>query len=519
MSGRHRDDEALDPISLRADYAPEEQEHPGAFPYTRGISAEPGPWIMGQYAGFGTAAETNVRFRALLDAGSTGFSVALDLPTQMGLDSDDPAAAGEVGKVGVAIDSLADIETLMDGIPLERISQVRTTANAIGYIWAAMFVALAEKRGLDPNAFGMFIQNDVLKEYIARGTQIFPPAASLRLSVDVLEYVSHRMPRWVPLAVSGYHIREAGADAVQEIAFTFANAIAYLDAAVARGVSIDAVAPTLFTFLSANIDILAEVAKFRAARRTWANLIRQRYASADPRSEQLRIFVFTAGSSLTAQQPLNNVARATVEAMAAALGGVQTMHVCAYDEAIGVPTEAAATLALRTQQIVAHETGLTATVDPLGGSYAVEALTIEMALAIQALLAEIEERGGALACIESGWFADEIASSAYRQAQAVESGEKAVIGVNRFATPSEPIAVFGSDPAGEQSQRDSVREVRQRRSAPEVTRCLDLVEAAARAEKNIVPACVEAVKAYATVGEIVGRLRAVFGEWRASNAF
>ncbi len=519
MSGRRGHERRADLIPLRADYAPDGREHPGEFPYARGISAEPGPWIMGQYAGFGTAAETNARFRALLEAGSTGFSVALDLPTQMGLDSDDPAAAGEVGKVGVAIDSLADVETLMDGIPLERISQVRTTANSIGYIWAAMFVALAEKRGLDPNAFGMFIQNDVLKEYIARGTQIFPAEASLRLSVDVLEYVARRMPRWVPLAVSGYHIREAGSDAVQEIAFTFANAIAYLDAAVARGVSIDAVAPTLYTFLSANIDLLAEVAKFRAARRTWATLIRERYAPADPRSEQLRIFVFTAGSSLTAQQPMNNVVRATVEALAAALAGVQTMHVCAYDEAIGVPTEAAATLALRTQQIVAQETGLTETVDPLGGSYAIEALTTEMAERIGALLAEIERRGGALACIESGWFADEIASSAYLQAQAVESGDRPVIGVNRFATPSEAITVFGSDPAGEQRQRDSLRDLRLRRSADEVTRCLDLVESAARSGENIVPACVEAVKAYATVGEIVGRLRAVFGEWRPSRSF
>ncbi|MFI5253927.1 MAG: methylmalonyl-CoA mutase [Candidatus Limnocylindrales bacterium] len=504
---------------MRADYAPEGVEHPGEFPYTRGISSEPGPWIMGQYAGFGTAAETNGRFRALLEAGVTGFSVALDLPTQMGLDSDDPAAAGEVGKVGVAIDSLADIETLMDGIPLERISQVRTTANSIGYIWAAMFVALAEQRGLDPNAFGLFIQNDVLKEYIARGTQIFPPAPSLRLSVDVLEYAARHVPRWVPLAVSGYHIRESGSDAVQEIAFTFANAVAYLDAAVARGVSIDAVAPTLFTFLSAGIELLPEVAKFRAARRVWAKLIRERYGARDPRSEQLRIFVFTAGSSLTAQQPLNNVVRSTAEAIGAALAGVQTMHVCAYDEAIGVPTEAAATLALRTQQIVAFETGLTETVDPFAGSYAVEALTGDLEMGIAALLAEVEARGGALACIESGWFSGELGASAYHHAQAVESGARAVIGVNRFATPSEPIAPFRMDPAGEERQRAGLRALRERRSPAAVERALDLVEAAARAGENVVPACVEAVKAYATVGEIVGRLRLVFGEWRPSGAF
>jgi len=505
--------------SLRPDYAPDGTEHPGEFPYTRGISAEPGPWIMGQYAGFGTAAETNLRFRALLDAGVTGFSVALDLPTQMGLDSDDPAAAGEVGKVGVAIDSLADIEILMDGIPLERISQVRTTANSIGYIWAAMFVALAEGRGLDPNSFGMFIQNDVLKEYIARGTQIFPPGPSLRLSVDVLEYVARHLPRWVPLAVSGYHIRESGSDPVQEIAFTFANARAYLDAAVGRGVPIDAVAPTLFTFLSAGMELLPEVAKFRAARRVWAKLIRERYAPHDPRSEQLRIFVFTAGSSLTAQQPLNNVVRTTIEAIAAALAGVQTMHVCAYDEAVGVPTEAAATLALRTQQIVAFETGLTETLDPFGGSFAIEELTAGLASRIEKLLAEIESRGGALACIESGWFSNELAESAYRHAQAIEAGAKPVIGVNRFASPSEPIAVFHGDPAGEERQRESLKAVRQRRSQADVARCLDLVEQAARSGENVVPACVEAVKVYATVGEIVGRLRSVFGAWQPTGVF
>lgn len=503
----------------RADYAPEGLERPGEFPYTRGINVEPGRWIMGQYAGFGTAAETNERFRALLEAGVTGFSVALDLPTQMGLDSDDSRAAGEVGKVGVAIDTLADIETLMDGIPLERISQVRTTANSIGYIWTAMFIALAEQRGVDPNAFGMFIQNDVLKEYIARGTQIFPPAPSLRLAVDVLEHVARRIPRWVPLAVSGYHIRESGSDAAQEIAFTFANAIAYLDATVARGVSIDAVAPTLFTFLSANIEILSEVAKFRAARRVWAKLIRERYAPHDSRSEQLRIFVFTAGSSLTAQQPLNNVVRTTIEALAAAFAGVQTMHVCAYDEALGVPTEAAAMLALRTQQVLAFETGVTETIDPLGGAYAVEALTAELESEILALLTQVEERGGALSCIESGWLQQQLSEAAYRQACAVEAGEKAVVGVNRFVTPSEPFEVFRVDPTAEQRQVASLRAVRARRSQEQVARTLDDVERAARAGENLVPACIDAVKVYATVGEIVARLRDVFGAWRPTQVF
>jgi len=356
---------------------------------------------MGQYAGFGTAAETNKRFRTLLDQGLTGFSVALDLPTQMGLDSDNPLAHGEVGKVGVAIDSLADIEVLMEGIPLERISQVRTTANSIGYIWAALFEALAAKRGVDPNQFGMFIQNDVLKEYFARGTQIFPAATGLKLSVDVIEHISRHIPRWVSLAMSGYHIRESGSSAVQEIAFTFANAKAYLDETIKRGLTVDDVAPTLFTFLSSNMDFMPEIAKFRAARRVWAKLMRDTYGAQDPRSEQLRIFVFTAGSSLTAQQPLNNVIRTSIEAMAAALGGVQTMHVCAYDEALGVPTETAATLALRTQQIVAFETGVTTMVDPLGGSVILEALTDDLEQQIWEELDVIAARGGALECIES----------------------------------------------------------------------------------------------------------------------
>lgn len=503
----------------RADYGPDGRERPGEFPYTRGISAEPSPWIMGQYAGFGTAAETNARFRALLDAGVTGFSVALDLPTQIGIDSDDPRAAGEVGKVGVAIDSLADVERLMEGIPLERINQVRTTANSIGYIWAAMFVALAEQRGVDPNAFGMFIQNDVLKEYIARGTQIFPPGPSLRLSVDVLEHVARHVPRWVPLAISGYHIREAGSDPVQEIAFAFANAVEYLDAAVARGLPIDAVAPTLFTFLSSNMELLVEVAKFRAARRVWAKLIRERYGARDPRSEQLRIFVFTAGSSLTAQQPLNNVARTSVEVLAAALAGVQTMHVCAYDEAVGVPTETAATLALRTQQIVAYETGLTETVDPLGGSYAVEELTDDLEAEIIELLAEIESRGGALECIESGWFQQQLSDAAYRLAQAIESGERTVVGVNKFVVPTEPIEVFRVDPEVEQRQVESLQELRARRFRADLDAALDAVERAARKGENVIPACIEAVKAYATVGEIVDRLKEVFGTWRPTQMF
>lgn len=499
-------------------YAPDGAERPGEYPYTRGVSAEPGPWIMGQYGGFGTPAETNRRFRALLEAGTTGFSVALDLPTQMGLDSDDSRARGEVGRVGVALDSLADVEILMDGIPLESISQVRTTANSIGFVWAAWFVALAERRGVDPNAFGIFIQNDVLKEFIARGTQIFPPEPSLRLTTDVVEHAVRHVPRWVPLAISGYHIREAGADATQEIAFTFANTIAYLDAALERGLSVDEVAPTLFSFLSLNIGFLEEIAKLRAARRVWARLLRDRYDARDPRSLQLRIFAFTAGSSLTAQQPLNNVVRVALEALVGALAGVQTMHACAYDEAVGVPTEEAATLALRTQQLIASETGLTETIDPLGGSYAIEALTDELDGRIVALLGEIEGRGGALPCIESGWFQGELAEAAYASALAVETGERAVIGVNRHRSEPEPIEVFRIDPTVEATQAASVAAVREGRDAAAVAAALERLAAAAGSGVNVMPAAIEAARAYATVGEMVGAVRSVHGAWRSAGA-
>ena len=494
-------------------------EQPGRYPYTRGISDDPGVWTMGQYAGFGTARETNARFRSLLDQGLTGFSVALDLPTQMGLDSDAPSARGEVGKVGVAIDSLADIEVLMEGIPLERISQVRTTANSIGYIWAALFEALAAKRAVDPGDFGMFIQNDVLKEYFARGTQIFPAPAGLKLSVDVIEHVARKIPRWVSLAMSGYHIRESGSDAVQEIAFTFSNARAYLDAAIARGLSVDDVAPTLFTFLSSNMDFLPEIAKFRAARRVWARLIREEYGAKDPRSEQLRIFVFTAGSSLTAQQPLNNVVRTSVEALAAALGGVQTMHVCAYDEALGVPTETAATLALRTQQIVAFETGVTTMVDPLGGSVVLEAMTDDLERRIRDEMERISNRGGALECIESGYFAESLSDSAYAQAQAIDSGDRTVVGVNSFVTDPVAFDVFAIDPESERAQVANLERVKAERDEAAVAAGLNSLQVAAEAGDNVVPACVEAVQAYATVGEIADVLRGVHGTWQPSSAF
>jgi methylmalonyl-CoA mutase, N-terminal domain len=503
----------MDLPRLKPDYAPASAEHPGDYPFTRGVSPTPRAWIMGQYAGFGTPRESNQRFHTLLEAGVTGFSVALDLPTQMGIDSDDPRAAGEVGRVGVAIDSLADIEILMDGIALEEISQVRTTANSIGYVWAAMFFALAKKRGVDPNAFGLLIQNDVLKEFIARGTQIFPAQASLALAVDTIEYCSQHVPNWTPLSMSGYHIRESGASAAQEIAFTFANARAYLDECVRRGVSVDQVAPTLFTFLAITMDFLPEVAKFRAARRIWARLMKGTYGAQDARSQQLRIFAFTAGSSLTAQQPLNNVVRASLEATAAALAGVQTMHVSAYDEALGVPTESAATLALRTQQVVAFESGLTTTLDPFGGSYAVEAITDELEAEIMELSRRIEQLGGALRCIQSGWFAQELSDAAYRHTQSVESGARTVVGVNKFPAPSEPLDVFRVDPAAESAQIQAVSRLRGRRDVAAVKRTLRGLHDAACAGDNILPATIEAVTVYATIGEIVDVLRDVHGDW------
>lgn len=494
-------------------------ESSGQYPYTRGISSDPGVWTMGQYAGFGTAAETNARFRSLLEQGLTGFSVALDLPTQMGLDSDNPFAAGEVGKVGVAIDSLADIEVLMEGIELDKISQVRTTANSIGYIWAAMFEVLAEKRGVDPNKFGMFIQNDVLKEYFARGTQIFPAPAGLKLSVDVIEHVASNIPRWVPLAMSGYHIRESGSSAMQEIAFTFSDARAYLDQAIERGMSVDDVAPTVFTFLSSNMEFMPEVAKFRAARRVWAKLMRETYGSKDPRSEQLRIFAFTAGSSLTAQQPLNNVVRTSIEALAAAMGGCQTMHVCAFDEALGVPTEAAATLALRTQQIVAFETGVTDLVDPLGGSELLERLTDELEAEVMIEMDKIADLGGALACIESGYFATRLSDSAFETATAIDTGKQKVVGVNSFVSDTAEFEVFTIDQESEARQIEALLHTKEKRDQSQVTHTLEGLSTAAHEGINIVPAVVLAVKAYATVGEITDVLREVYGKWEPTSNF
>ena len=495
-------------------------EAPGKPPYTRGITPRmylDKPWIMGQYAGFGSAEQTNKRFRELLRAGQTGFSVALDLPTQLGLDSDHPHARGEVGRVGVAIDSLADMEVLFDGIPLEGIRQIRTTANSIGHLWLALNVALAEKKGRDPNAVKILIQNDVLKEYIARGTQIYPARAGLRISADVIAHCARHLPNWTPLSMSGYHIRESGASAVQELAFTFANGIEYCEAAVARGLSVDDFAPSLFTFLTADMELLEEVAKYRAARRVWDSIMGERFGAKNADSRALRIFAFSAGSNLTAQQPLVNVIRVTINALAAVLGGVQTLHTSAYDEALGVPTEDAATLALRTQQVILEETGIPNVVDPLGGSYAIESLTAEIERRVRTELDKIDELGGALACIENGWYKQQIAEAAYRVQQEIDSGARKVVGVNCFVEDgSGGFDPFEIDPAIEPDQVSRLRRLREERDNDAVQAALGRLEAAALDESaSIVPPTIEAVRVYATVGEISEALGKVFGAYQA----
>jgi methylmalonyl-CoA mutase N-terminal domain/subunit len=499
-----------------------EPGRPGEPPFTRGITRRlyiDQPWIMGQYAGLGSAEETNVRYRHLLEQGQTGFSVALDLPTQMGLDSDHPLASGEVGKVGVAIDSLADMEVLFRDIPLHQIRQIRTTANAIGHIWLALVVALAERRGDDPNEIRILIQNDVLKEYIARGTYIYPPEAGLEIVAQVIEHCARHLPSWTALSMSGYHIREAGSTAVQELAFTFANGIAYCDAALARGLRLEEFAPKLFTFLTTNLDLLEEVAKFRAARRVWDHLVSVRFGVSDPASRALNIFAFTGGTNLTAQQPLNNVSRVAIQALAAVLGGVQTLHTSAYDEALATPTAQSAKLALRTQQIILEETGLRSTVDPLGGSWAIEALTAEIEQRVLATIDEIDRQGGALRCIESGWFVDEIGTSAYRDQLDIEEGRRRVVGVNCYEEPgeTEQVELVRGDPRVEEDQIARLRQVRADRDDGEVKRSLEALEQAARDGESIVPPTIEAVRSYATVGEISARLHNVYGTYKAAQ--
>jgi methylmalonyl-CoA mutase N-terminal domain/subunit len=488
---------------------------PGTFPFTRGIRTDMyrgRHWTMRQYAGFATAAESNARYRYLLERGVSGLSVAFDLPTQLGYDSDAPQARGEVGKVGVAIDTIADVERLFDSIPLDQVT-VSMTINAPAAILFALVLAVARRRGIPFDRLRGTVQNDVLKEYVARGTYIFPPGPSMRLVTDVVAYCSEHVPNWNSISISGYHIREAGSTALQEVAFTLANAKAYLHAAQRAGLAVDAVAPRISFFWNAHNDFFEEVAKFRAARTLWAEIVRDEFGSHDPRSQMLRFHAQTGGSTLTAQEPENNVVRVTLQALAAVLGGTQSLHTNGADEALGLPTADAARVALRTQQIIAFESGVTDVADPLAGSYYVESLTDELVARARTLIAEIDGLGGAVAAIESGWMAEQIGESAYRAQQAIERGEARVVGVNVFAGESgaTPIPVQHIDASIERAQIDRLRAFRERRDAATLEGALAAVRAAAEGTANLMPMLVTAVDAGATVGEIASLLRSIFG--------
>jgi len=469
---------------------------------------------MRQYAGFGTAEETNTRFKALLEAGQTGLSVAFDLPTQMGLDSDHPLAAGEVGKVGVAIDSLDDMRRLLDGLPLGEVS-TSMTINSTAPILLLLYQLVAEEQGVAPDRIRGTVQNDILKEYVARGTYVYPPAPSMRLVTDLFAYAATDVPYWNTISISGYHIREAGATAAQEVAFTIANGIAYVRAAIDAGLEVDAFAPRLSFFWNGHNHFFEEVAKFRAARRMWARLMRSSIGASDPRSWAMRFHTQTAGSTLTAQQPLNNVVRTTVQAMAAVLGGTQSLHTNSYDEALGLPTEQSATLALRTQQILAHESGLTDTVDPFAGSYFIEELTDRLEEAATALYDRVEEMGGSVRAIETGFMQREIEEAAYAEARHQDSGESIVVGVNRYAGDDESgVPILTIDPALESDQRQRLASWRRARDGSAVeARLSDLTETAAGAT-NVMPAMKNALVAGATVGEVSDALRSVFGTYK-----
>ena len=490
---------------------------PGQFPYTRGIYPEmyrTRLWTMRQYAGFGTAEESNQRYRYLLSQGITGLSVAFDLPTQMGMDADHPLAAGEVGRVGVAISSLSDMERLFDGIRLDEVS-TSMTINSTASTLLALYVLAARRQGVDPRKLSGTIQNDILKEYIARGTYIYPPRPAMRIITDLFAWAGAEVPEWNTISISGYHIREAGSTAVQEVAFTLANAIAYIEAALAAGLGVDAFAPRLSFFFNAHNDFFEEIAKFRAARRLYAHLMRDRFGAKDPKSMMLRFHTQTAGATLTAQQPEVNVVRVAMQALAAVMGGTQSLHTNSLDEALGLPTQESASLALRTQQIIAYETGVTKTVDPLGGSIYVERLTDEVEAGARAYLDQIDAMGGTLAAIEKGFIQGEIQNAAYAYQRAIEKGERIVVGVNKFRLAEErPIPVFKIDPAMEAQQVARLREVRAGRSASEVAARLSALTAAARGTENLMPHIVAACDAQATVGEVSGALRAVFGEYR-----
>lgn len=495
---------------------------PGQYPFTRGVQPtmyRGRLWTMRAYAGFATAEETNARYKYLLEAGQTGLSVAMDLPTQIGLDSDHELSHGEVGKVGVAIDSLADMEALFDGIPLDKVS-TSMTINGPAAVLLAMYVAVAEKQGVKPEALKGTIQNDILKEYIARGTYIFPPRPSMRLITDTFEYCSKNIPKWNTISVGAYHIREAGASEVQEIAFAFANAMAYIDAAIKAGQKVDDFAPGISWIFTAGLDFFGEVAKFRAARRLWARIMKERYGASVPKAQMLRVHVHTAGSVLTAQQPLNNVVRITWQALSAVLGGIQSMACCAYDEAIALPTEESATLALRTQQLLAYESGVTDTIDPLAGSYYIETLTDKIEKEAYDYINKIDRMGGAVAAIEQGYMQQEMAAHAYEYQHEVELGKRTVIGVNKF-NDSKKLAeqdVLTADLSVGERQIARLEKMKAARDNEAVKAALEKLREAAKGTENLMPYLIDAVKIYATMGEICGVLREEFGEYKQSGS-
>jgi methylmalonyl-CoA mutase N-terminal domain/subunit len=505
--------------NLHGDEAAQHPGYPGEFPYTRGIYPSmyrSRLWTMRQYAGFGTAAESNKRYRYLLGRGQRGLSVAFDLPTQIGMDSDHPLAAGEVGKVGVAIDSIEDMETLFDQIPLESIS-TSMTINSTGAILLCLYVAVAKKQGASLTKLAGTIQNDILKEYIARGTYIYPVRSAMRIVTDIFAWCKDALPRWNTISISGYHIREAGSTAIQEVAFTLADGIAYVQAALDAGLAVDDFAPQLSFFFNAHNDLLEEIAKFRAARRLWAHIMRQRFGAQDPRSLTLRFHAQTAGSSLTAQQPENNIVRVSIQALAAVLGGCQSLHTNSLDEALALPTEDAALIALRTQQIIAHETGVTNTVDPVAGSYAIEFLTSQIESGATNYLKKIDSLGGMLQAIDSGFVQTEIQKAAFDYQRAVETKEQVVVGVNDFQAEEErQIPTLRIDPALEREQIARLQALRLKRNQANCSDALSELERCARTQENLLPAILAAVESFATVGEISDALRRVFGEYQES---
>lgn len=495
---------------------------PGEYPYTRGVQPtmyRGRYWTMRQYAGFGTAEETNLRFKYLLEQGQTGLSVAFDLPTQIGYDSDHPLAMGEIGRVGVAIDSLADMEILFDGIPLDKVS-CSMTINAPAAILLAMYMAVAEKQGVPLDKISGTIQNDILKEYVARGTYIFPPEESMRLITNIFEYCSKNIPNWNTISISGYHIREAGSNAVQEIAFTLANGIAYVEAAIKAGLNVDEFAPRLSFFFNAHTNFFEEICKFRAARRLWAKIMKERFGAKEPKSLMLRFHTQTGGSTLTAQQPDVNIMRVAFQALSAVLGGTQSLHTNSKDEALALPNEHSVLIALRTQQVIAEEIGVTDTVDPLAGSYYIETLTNEIEQKAMEYIEQIDKLGGSPKAIEEGFIQKEIQESAYRYQKSVENKEKTVIGVNKYVIDEEPPTdLLKLDPEVAEKQIEKIKKVKENREQEKVSEALKKLKNAAQSSENLMPYIIDAVKSYATLGEMCGVLRDVFGEYEQKVSF